>query len=109
MRPLLPAALIAAAVCPLAADSASAKPKPEKTTYVATIDCGKGPLEVVSGDHLFAPLVHRPSGRRFHPVAWDVVVGDTRIVERKRRKPRRTRTCSYEDHAAVGSVTVKRH
>ena len=93
---------------------AKPKPKPDKGpkpvyTYTATIDCGPGPVKVKSTDDMFAPLVDAVTGRKYQPVAWDVVAGDKRIKE---RRPGRRRTptvdCSYADSVAVGTVTVER-
>jgi hypothetical protein len=111
MGKLLAIPAVAACAVGLAAAPATAKPPKDGNAYTATIDCGPGrPIEVVSSDELFAPLVHRPTGRKFHPVAWDVVVGETRIKKSKKGAKKRGRVlkCAYEDHAATGTVTVKK-
>jgi hypothetical protein len=104
LRSRLTAGLAAIATIALFAAPASAKQK-----YTATIDCGAGPVKVVSGNDMFAPLITR-KGDRYFPVAWDVKVG-AKVI--KATKPGRhhgsTMDCSYDDGTAVGTVTVLRH
>jgi hypothetical protein len=92
----------------LVAAPASAKPKP-KYTYKATIDCGSGPVVVVSTDQLFAPLLNRTTGKQYFPVKWNVKVGD-RVIKKTKPGFRHGATvkCSYDDGQAVGTVTVLR-
>ena len=42
--------------------------------YAATIDCGRGPVTVVSEEDLWAPLVDLDRHRQYLPIAWDVEV-----------------------------------
>lgn len=78
--------------------------------YTATIDCGRGPVTVVSEEDLFAPLVDQQRHRVYLPIAWDVKVGDNAIQEEKPGVPRVlkrfARDCSYTDGVATGTVTV---
>ncbi len=78
--------------------------------YTATIDCGRGPVTVVSEEDLFAPLVDQKRHRVYLPIAWDVKVGDMSIQEEKpgvSPKLKRFATdCSYTDGMATGTVTV---
>lgn len=78
--------------------------------YTATIDCGRGPVTVVSEEDLFAPLVDQKRHRVYLPIAWDVKVGDMTIQEEKPGVPRAlkrlARDCSYTDGVATGTVTV---
>lgn len=90
-----------------AAVPASAKPKPKPKIYTAQLDCGHGPVTVVSGADMFAPLVRRSNGRRYFPVYWHVKAHGHVI---KQTKPGGWRghsiKCSYDDGIAVGSVRV---
>jgi len=78
--------------------------------YTATIDCGRGPVTVVSEEDLFAPLVDQERHRVYLPIAWDVMVGDMTIQEEKPGVPpglkRQATDCSYTDGVATGTVTV---
>ena len=78
--------------------------------YTATIDCGRGPITVVSEEDLFAPLVDQQRHRVYMPIAWDVKVGDFAIQEEKPGVPeglkRHATDCSYSDGVATGTVTV---
>ena len=78
--------------------------------YTATIDCGRGPVTVVSEEDLYAPLVDQENRRVYLPIAWDVTVGDMRIQEEKPGVPpglrRLAKDCSYTDGVATGTVTV---
>jgi hypothetical protein len=108
MPKLLTAALAASLALALCAGPAAARPA-KSYAYYATIDCGSGPIEVGSGEDLFAPLVNLSSGRRYKPVAWDVSVGDSRIQEVKPgAKLKHAVDCSYTDGVATGTVTVAR-
>ena len=110
MRKMLAAGMAATVALALLASPASAKRPAKDFTYTATIDCGSGPVEVASTDDMFAPLVDLVSGKRYRPVAWDVVVGDQVIQETKngREPKRRAVECSYSDGVAAGTVTVRR-
>ena len=79
--------------------------------YTATIDCGRGPVEVVSEEDLFAPLVDLKRHRQYLPIAWDVEVqGHPVVQEEKPGVPRILKRlamkCSYTDGVATGTVTV---
>ena len=78
--------------------------------YTATIDCGRGPVTVVSEEDLFAPLVDKRHRRVYLPIAWDVMVGDMSIQEEKPDVPEflksRATDCSYTDGVATGTVRV---
>ena len=110
MRKLLAAGMAATVALALLASPASAKRPAPDFTYTATIDCGSGPVEVGSTDDMFAPLVDLASGKRYRPVAWDVVVGDRVIQETKNghEPKRRAVECSYSDGVATGTVTVRK-
>jgi hypothetical protein len=80
-------------------------------TYTATIDCGSGPVTVLSTDDMYAPLFDPVARRSYQPVAWDIVydghvIQDTRPG--KMPKPKHLVKCSYDDGGAVGTVTVIR-
>ena len=86
------------------------KPAPEYV-YTATIDCGRGPVEVVSEEDLWAPLVDLKRHRQYLPIAWDVEVeGHPVVQEEKPGVPRILKRlamdCSYTDGVATGTVTV---
>ena len=79
--------------------------------YTATIDCGRGPVTVVSEEDLWAPLVDLERHRQYLPIAWDVEVDGQPIVQEE--KPgvppglkRLAKDCSYADGVATGTVTV---
>ena len=110
MRNLLAAGVAATLALTLLASPASAKRTAPEFTYTATIDCGSGPVAIGSTDDMFAPLVDLASGKRYRPVAWDVVVGDRAIQEAKNghEPKRRAVDCSYSDGVATGTVTVRK-
>jgi hypothetical protein len=86
------------------------KPAPEYV-YTATINCGRGPVEVVSEEDLFAPLVDLKRHKQYLPIAWDVEVqGHPVVQEEKKGVPRILKRlamkCSYTDGVATGTVTV---
>jgi hypothetical protein len=79
--------------------------------YTATIDCGRGPITVVSEEDLWAPLVDLKRHRQYLPIAWDVEVeGHPVVQEEKPGVPRGLKRlamkCSYTDGVATGTVTV---
>ena len=79
--------------------------------FTATIDCGRGPVTVVSEEDLWAPLVDLERHRQYLPIAWDVeVAGHPVVQEEKPGVPRGlkriARVCSYSDGVATGTVTV---
>jgi hypothetical protein len=109
MRKLLAAGMAATALLGVAAGTAEAKPGKQVFTYIATIDCGSGPITVGSTDDLFAPLVDLASGRRYQPIAWDVVVDGRAIQMRAGDKQfKHSVDCAYDDGVAAGTVTVKK-
>jgi hypothetical protein len=78
-------------------------------SFVATIDCGSGPVEVGSTDDIYAPLIDLETGRKYEPVAWDVSFGDFHFVDSTEGvTPRNSVECSYVDEWVSGTVTVKR-
>jgi hypothetical protein len=98
---------LAAAAAPATADPGPQNPA--DFAYVATIDCGRGNVQVGSGTRLFAPLVNMDTGRRYWPVAWKVRAGAHEIRARKKhRHGRRTLRCRYNDGQAKGIVTIHR-
>src|SRR4051794_40352767 len=100
-------ALAALAASALAATPALAAKDASDYSWVATIDCGSGPVKVGSGDDIWSPLVALKFGRKYLPVAWNLKAGDKVIRERKPgSRKRRTVKCSYVDKAAKGTVTV---
>ena len=87
-----------------------AKPQPNYV-YTATIDCGRGPVTVVSEEDLWAPLVDQKRHKQYLPIAWDVeVMGHPVVQEEKPGVPRilqrLARTCTYTDGVATGTVKV---
>jgi hypothetical protein len=103
MRKLLAAGMAATALLGLTAGTASAK---SDDTYMATIDCGAGPVDVASTDDLFAPLVELTSSRRYKPIAWNVVV-DGREIQANKGHSQHGIECRYDDGVALGTVVVK--
>jgi hypothetical protein len=107
-------ALITAVLTLALAGTASAKPSlpdPADFSFLATIDCGSGPVEVGSTDDIYAPLVDLSNGRKYDPVAWDVSFEDFNFVDTKEGfTPTRRNSveCSYVDEWVSGTVTVKR-
>jgi hypothetical protein len=82
---------------------------PADFSFVATIDCGSGPVEVGSTDDIYAPLVDLDSGRKYEPVAWDVSFEDFHFVDSLDGVTKRNSVdCSYVDEWVSGTVTVKR-
>jgi hypothetical protein len=107
MRKLLTAGMAAMTLLTVTATAASAKTS--AFTYTATIDCGSGPTTVGSTDDLFAPLVDLSSGKKYKPVAWDVVVdGQSFQASQGKQTAKHATACSYDDGVAVGTVTVKK-
>lgn len=80
-------------------------------TYTAVIDCGWGPLTVLSTDDMYAGLFDPATGRSYQPVAWNVVYNGHTIQDTiPGGVPRHERLldCSYDDGGAVGTVTIVR-
>ena len=108
MRKLFTAGTATLLLLAAGAPAASAKPKTDYS-YIATIDCGSGPMTVGSTDDLFAPLVDLSTGRRYRPLAWDVAVGSESIqVTSGKHIPKHAVDCSYDDGVATGTVTVRK-
>ena len=113
MSKLLTAVLVSTLALALSAAPASAhkreRPQPNYV-YTATIDCGQGPVTVVSEEDLYAPLVDQKRHRVYYPIAWDVSAGGMTIKDEKPGVPRLlkrlAKTCSYTDGVATGTVTV---
>jgi hypothetical protein len=104
------AAMLAVALSLALAGPATAKsqPDPADFSFLATIDCGRGPIEVGSTDDLYAPLVNLRSGREYQPVAWSVKIGDFLFEDAlPGASLRHTLKCSYDDGVAKGTVTIK--
>jgi hypothetical protein len=109
----LPAVGMAALLCLLlAAAPASAKKRPDKHSadefsYVATINCGRGPMVVGSGDNTSDPFVVLRTGKRFLPVEWHVRWdggGFDEVIPNTYRG--RRMWCTYDDGFAKGWVLV---
>src|SRR2546430_16835287 len=105
----LPAAGMAAIVSlTLFAGPASAKkPDPSTFSYVATVDCGKGPFKIGSGDDVWSPFVDLKNGKAYQPVEWHVKAGDSSfdLVNPDAPKGKRD-VCGYDDGVATGTVTL---
>jgi hypothetical protein len=102
--------VLAVGAAPSLAHSRHYKPASDYP-YVATIDCGDGPVTVYSGEDLYAPLVDLDHSRSYAPIAWDVSVDGTTVLQDEkpgvpRGLKRRARACSYSDGVAEGTVTV---
>jgi hypothetical protein len=109
----LPLIAVCTAVLSLAlagtASAGQAPPDPADFSFTATIDCGRGPVEVGSTDDIYAPLVDLETGRTYEPVAWDVSFGDFHFVDTLEGVTKRNSVeCSYVDEWVSGTVTVKR-
>jgi hypothetical protein len=112
---LLATSLVTMLVLALGAAPALAHPRHYRPAsdypYVATIDCGDGPVTVYSDEDLYAPLVDLEHSRSYRPIAWDVSVDGTTVLQDAlagvpRGLKRRARDCSYSDGVAEGTVTV---
>jgi hypothetical protein len=102
-------ALTAAVAAAVPAAAESGPQDPADFAYVATIDCGRGKVEVGSGERIFAPLVNMRTGRKYYPVAWNVTAGTHTIRKTKphtRSKPKFR--CKYDDGQAKGTVKILR-
>ena len=109
----LPLIAVCTAVLSLAfAGTASAHQSPldpADFSFVATIDCGSGPVQVGSTDDIYAPLIDLKTRRKYEPVAWDVSFGDFHFVDSLEGVTRHNSVeCSYVDAWVSGTVTVKR-
>ena len=111
MRRLPTIALATAALTLALAGPAAAKPQPNPAdfSFLATLDCGSGPIEVGSTDDIYAPLVNLESGREYQPVGWDVSFGDFRFVDSTKHAAKKQAVdCSYSDPWVAGTVTLKK-
>jgi hypothetical protein len=112
MRKLFAAGMAALLCLALAAAPASAKKRGDKHTadefsYIATIDCGRGPMVVGSGDNTSDPFVVLRTGKRFLPVEWHVRWEGGGFDEVIPDAPRGRRMwCTYDDGFAKGWVVV---
>jgi hypothetical protein len=112
---LLPAVMVATLALALGAAPALAHGHSQRAEheypYTATIDCGRGPVTVVSDEDLYAPLIDQEHHRVYLPIAWDVEVnGETVLQDEKPGVPKGRKKhatdCSYTDGVATGTVTV---
>jgi hypothetical protein len=109
LRRLATTTAVAAAALSLTAGPALAKSPKASYSYVATIDCGAGQVQVGSGDDLWAPLVDLETGKAYQPVAWHVSVDGMAIdATTKGANKKHAVDCSYSDGVATGTVTVKK-
>ena len=102
--------VLAVGAAPSLAHSRHYKPASDYP-YVATIDCGDGPVTVYSGEDLYAPLVDLDHSRSYAPIASDVSIDGTTVLQDEkpgvpRGLKRRAHDCSYSDGVAEGTVTV---
>jgi hypothetical protein len=107
---LLALSLAAAPALAHGKDRRDKRPAPNYV-FTATIDCGRGPVTVVSEEDLWAPLVDLKRHRQYFPIAWDVEVAGHPVVQEEkpgvpRGLKRLARDCSYSDGMATGTVTV---
>jgi hypothetical protein len=110
MLKLSAAGMAAVVSVTLFATPASAKkPDPSKFSYVATVDCGKGPFQIGSGDDVWSPFVDLHNGQSYEPVAWHVKAGESLFDLTNPDAPKGKRSvCSYDDGTATGTVTLVR-
>ena len=104
-------AVLAVAVSLALAGPASArvKPDPASFSFLATIDCGSGPVQVGSTDDIYAPLVNLATGKNYTPVAWDVSQGDFHFVDATKGATKKHAVdCDYADDWVTGTVTLKK-
>ena len=101
------AALVALSL--LAAPASAKKPRAaDEFARTAVIDCGDGPVEVGTGDDLWAPLVNLETGEKSKPIAFKVS-GDGFSVDVADGKPNKhSVVCGYDDGEAKGTVTLKK-
>ena len=105
MRRIFTLATAVVVATALAAGPAAAKGS--KGAYVATIDCGSGPMVVGAGAGLWSTFVDVDSGSTYKPVAWHVSGDGFAVDERMRVEPRKhVVECSYSDGTATGTVIV---
>ncbi len=109
IRKLMTLGTVAVVAMSILAGPAAAKPPKGGFSYFAQIDCGSGPIEVGSGDDLWAPLVDLRSGKKFKPVAWQVS-GEGFAVDETTKGvlKKHAVVCTYSDGVATGTVTVKK-
>ena len=75
---------------------------------MATINCGRGPMEVGSGDNTADPFVELKYGKKYFPIVWHVKWdgGKFHEVLPNPVKGGRPMVCSYDDGFAKGFVIV---
>ena len=109
MRNLRAAGMAALLVAALGAAPASAKDSAPEETFPAVIDCGRGPVAVISGADLFEPLLAVEGHKKYKPLAWSVTVdGELFEFDNGKKLSKHAVDCSYDDGIAVGTVTVKK-
>jgi hypothetical protein len=115
MRKLLATALatmtcLAIGVAPAAAKKPDKPPKhtADEFSYVATIDCGRGPMVVGSGDNTTDPFVELQDGTTYFPLVWHVKWdgGSYHEVLPNPQKGGKHLICSYDDGFAKGFVVI---
>ena len=108
MPKLVPAVMAALLCLALAAAPASAKKhSPDEFDFIATLDCGHGPMTIGSGVDTASPFVDLETGRIFQPVEWHVTTPGGPFDEIEPNQPKGKRqTCRYDDGVAVGNVIV---
>ena len=108
----LPIAVTVAAVLSVALAgpaAAKGKPNPADFSFLATINCGTGPIAVGSTEDLYAPLVNLATAKRYRPVAWDVSGDGFHFVDATKGATKKHAVeCSYVDELVSGSVTLKK-
>ena len=104
---LCTAALVALSL--LAVPASAKKPRSaDDFERTAVIDCGGGPLDVGTGDDLWAPLVDLETGKKYRPIAFKVS-GEGFAVDVANGKPNKhSPVCSYDAGEAKGTVTHKK-
>jgi hypothetical protein len=103
-------ASLAIGAAPAAARKHDQPPKhtADEFSYVATLNCGQGPMVVGSGDNTADPFVELQTGQRYFPLMWHVKWdggGFHEVLPNPQRGGRRM-LCSYDDGFATGVVIV---
>ncbi len=110
MRKLITATLATLFCLTLATAPASAKPEVSYTPWYSTIDCGRGPVDVVSAmEDEWSDLEALDSRAKYVPVEWHLDLGGRMYdAYRPGKAPKHTVTCAYRDDFASGTVVLKR-
>ena len=104
---LFTAALVALSL--LAAPASAKKPRSaDEFARTAVIDCGDGPVEVGTGDDLWAPLVALSTGEKSTPIAFNVSGEGFAVDVANGKVNKHSAVCSYDDGEAKGTVTLKK-